>query len=54
LRKALQIVKNVYSIHKLSKATKGKIEKVCEGFKAKIELEKSLDISFLGKEENRL
>ncbi len=54
LRKALQIVKNVYSVHKFSKATKEKIEKVCKEFKAKIKLEKKFKYKLPWKEKRKI
>lgn len=54
LRKALQIAKNVYSIHKHTKATKEKIEKVCEEFKAKIEIEKKFRYKLPWREKKKI
>ncbi|HKZ45568.1 MAG TPA: methyltransferase type 11, partial [archaeon] len=40
LRKALEIARNVYSIHKLTEATKKKVEAICKKYGARMKLEK--------------
>ena len=53
-KKALEIARNVYSIHKSSKETKDKLRKICKEFSAKIELEKSFKYKLPWKERNKI
>lgn len=53
-RKALEIARVVYSIHKSSEETRQKLKKVCEEFDAKIELEKGFKYKLPWKEENKI